>query len=311
MCDTPIYVGACYTRGARRSWYICDHSFLGDSIRSFFPSRPQYAILGTGILGQIASFERRLRGAAQKPLALPYPFRTWPGSGTWAERDKQEVRKILYFGRYTSELFLDLGMCRAWTKKTYLVWENIYFQVGIISKLASYFVPTTLFSWSHLEAFGLLCTSHDWLLCRCFSISDFKVKYLCSSVRCVRGGPFPTQRHHYTQCSCWFFILERCNLLFCGHRLWWDRVNQTIAINQGISKWNASNVPGTRTQQNRPDHKITNRKQTQRTESLLKIAVRETMFCQSFSSPLQRVVPYKMVQDPRSIFQDRIINFPH
>ena len=36
------------------------------------------------------------------------------------------------------------------------VWENIYFQVGIISKLASYFVPTTLFSRSHLEASGLL-----------------------------------------------------------------------------------------------------------------------------------------------------------
>ena len=47
--------------------------FGGDSVRSFFPSRPQYAILGTGILGQIASFERRLRGAAQTSLALPYP----------------------------------------------------------------------------------------------------------------------------------------------------------------------------------------------------------------------------------------------
>ena len=35
------------------------------------------------------------------------------------------------------------------------MWE-IYFQVGIISKMDSYFVPTTLFSWSHLEAFGLL-----------------------------------------------------------------------------------------------------------------------------------------------------------
>ena len=34
--------------------------------------------------------------------------------------------------------------------------ENIYFQVGITSKLASYFVPTTLFSYSHLEAIGLL-----------------------------------------------------------------------------------------------------------------------------------------------------------
>ena len=34
--------------------------------------------------------------------------------------------------------------------------ENIYFQVGIISKLASSFVPTALFLGSHLEAFGLL-----------------------------------------------------------------------------------------------------------------------------------------------------------
>ena len=87
-----------------------------------FPSRPQYAILGTGNLGQIASFKRRLRGAAQTPLALPYLFRTWPGSGTWAERDKREVRNFLYLGgirpsyvfaRYTLELFLDLGICRA------------------------------------------------------------------------------------------------------------------------------------------------------------------------------------------------------
>ena len=32
------------------------------------------------------------------------------------------------------------------------------------------------------------------LLCRCFSISDFTVKYLRSSVRCLRGGgvPYPT-----------------------------------------------------------------------------------------------------------------------
>ena len=30
------------------------------------------------------------------------------------------------------------------------------------------------------------------------------------------------------------------------------------------------------------------------------------MFCQSFSSPLQRVVPYILVHDHRSIFQDHI-----
>ena len=90
-----------------------NHSFGGDSVRSSFPSRPQYAIHGTGILGQIASFERRLRGAAQTPLALPYPFRTWPGAGTWADRDEREVRNFWYFGRHTPEPFLDLGIIRA------------------------------------------------------------------------------------------------------------------------------------------------------------------------------------------------------
>ena len=50
--------------------YIYDHSFVGGFGQEFFPSRPQYAILGSGILGQIASFEHRLRGAAPTPLAL-------------------------------------------------------------------------------------------------------------------------------------------------------------------------------------------------------------------------------------------------
>ena len=49
--------------------------FGGDSVGSFCSSRPLYTVRGTGILGQIAWFERRLRGAAQTPLALPYPFR--------------------------------------------------------------------------------------------------------------------------------------------------------------------------------------------------------------------------------------------
>ena len=47
-----------------------------DSARSFFSYGPKYAVRGTGILGQIASFERRPRGAAPTPLALPCPFRT-------------------------------------------------------------------------------------------------------------------------------------------------------------------------------------------------------------------------------------------
>ena len=57
--------------------YIFIRSFFVSGIGSgFFASRPKYAIRGTGILGQIALFERRLRGAAPTPLALPCPFRT-------------------------------------------------------------------------------------------------------------------------------------------------------------------------------------------------------------------------------------------
>ena len=137
--------------------------FFGDSVRRFFSSRPQYAIRGTGILGQIASFERRLRGAAQTPLALPYPFRTWPGSGTWTERDKREksVSFCILGGIRPCELFSDLGIYMQSLNEK-IMWENIYFlQVAIISKLTSYFVSTTPFSWSHLEACGQLCTSYD------------------------------------------------------------------------------------------------------------------------------------------------------
>ena len=96
--------------------YILYHSFFRGFGQQLFSSRPRYAILGTGIVGQLASLERHLRGVPQTPLALPCPFRTWPGSGTWAERDKRdkrgkpEVRKILYFGPYMPELFLDLGI---------------------------------------------------------------------------------------------------------------------------------------------------------------------------------------------------------
>ena len=64
-------------------------------------------------LGQIASFERRLRGAAPAPLALPYPFSTWPGMGMGTERDKRLLAKKLYCGAVTSSLCLDLYVCRA------------------------------------------------------------------------------------------------------------------------------------------------------------------------------------------------------
>ena len=64
-------------------------------------------------LGQIASFERRHRGAAPTPLALNHPFPTWPGSGMGAERDKRKVATVLYFEEVFSSLRLDLDVCRA------------------------------------------------------------------------------------------------------------------------------------------------------------------------------------------------------
>ena len=135
--------------------YVMVLFFRGQGFgQEFFSSRPQY---GIGISWSNHFVRAPSSGAAQTPLVLPYPFRTRPGSGMWAKRNKREVRKKMYFGRYTPEVFLDLGICRARTTKTR---ENIYLQVGIISKLASYFVLTKLFSWSHLEAFGLLCTSY-------------------------------------------------------------------------------------------------------------------------------------------------------
>ena len=128
--------------------------FGGDSVRIFFSCRPQYAILGTGILDQVASFERRLRGAAHTLLALPYPSRTWPGSGTWAEQDKREVRKFLYFGRYTPELFLDT----AYVELSMEIKKHMrkHFKLASFPNWLLISSPPHIFSRSHLEAFGLL-----------------------------------------------------------------------------------------------------------------------------------------------------------
>ena len=81
--------------------------------QEFFLSRPKYAIRGTGILGRIASFERRLRGAATTPLALPCPFRTSTWTRTDAERDKREIAKIPYVEKEFRRFWLNLNVCSA------------------------------------------------------------------------------------------------------------------------------------------------------------------------------------------------------
>ena len=46
-----------------------------------------------------------------------YPFRTLAWTRINTERDNRIERFSLCLGRYASELFLDLGICRAWTIK--------------------------------------------------------------------------------------------------------------------------------------------------------------------------------------------------
>ena len=90
----------------------------------------------------------------------------------------------------------------------------MYFQIGIISKLVSYFVPNTFFFHGHTsKRLAYYRTTAVSLL---FDIGVHGQTPLFE--RCLRGGPFPTQRHYYTQCPCRIFIIERYNL-FCGHRL--------------------------------------------------------------------------------------------
>ena len=79
---------------------------------------------------RVRTNETRPRGAAKTSLALPYPFRTWPGSGTWAERDKREVRKFCILGGIRATL----GSWHMQSLNEKNIWENIYFQFGDISK---------------------------------------------------------------------------------------------------------------------------------------------------------------------------------
>ena len=94
-----------------------------DSVRIFLSSRPKYAIRGTGILGQIASFEHRLRRAAPTPLALPCPFRTSTGTRTDAERDKRELAKMPHVEKDLPRFWLYLNVCSAWM--IYKDWHHL------------------------------------------------------------------------------------------------------------------------------------------------------------------------------------------
>ena len=72
-------IDAWYTCAQLRYLVICnDFFFSGTGIWSgvFFCLGLSMGFSELEFLGEIASFERRLRGAAPTPLTLPYPFRT-------------------------------------------------------------------------------------------------------------------------------------------------------------------------------------------------------------------------------------------
>ena len=93
----------------------------------FSSSRPKYAIRGTGILGQIASFVRRLRWAAPTPLALPCPFSTSTWTRTGAERDKRDVAKTPHVEVEFRRFWLYLNVCSAWT-----IYKNCFQTVAFV-----------------------------------------------------------------------------------------------------------------------------------------------------------------------------------
>ena len=73
--------------------YFCERTGIGKEF--FFRLGFRMGFSNLEFLGQIASFERCLRGAASMPVDLPYPFHTWPRTPMEAARDMREVAQIL------------------------------------------------------------------------------------------------------------------------------------------------------------------------------------------------------------------------
>ena len=142
-------------------------------------------------LGRIASFELRLRGAAQMALSLPYPFRTWPGSGTWAERNKREVHKfwVFFWAVYPRGLHIHAEFEAKKHGKT-LFSKLALFPICLHISSPRHFFPGH--TSKRLACDGTIALSLLVDLVLHVQIPMFK--------NCFREGAFPTQRHQYTQC---------------------------------------------------------------------------------------------------------------
>ena len=141
------------------------------------------------------SFVReRLRGAAQTPLALPY--RSAPGQDRvrGLSETSEKCADFCILGGIRPIYFWILAYAELERKNhigNHLLPSWHHFQIGFLCRLHhTFFMVTPRSVWPSVQ-------SYDWLLL--LSISEVTVKYLCSSVRCLRGEPFPTQQHRYTQ----------------------------------------------------------------------------------------------------------------
>ena len=117
--------------------------------------------------------------------------------------------------------------------------------------------------------------------------------------------------YHYTQCPCWFFILERYKLL--DIILWSQTVGQSRPNNRNYSRYKGSetlaayrvrkhNKTGQTIKQTENKHERS-RFQKSQYEKQCYVSFFHRRSKESFRVNI-------LVQDPPSIFQDRIINIP-
>ena len=141
---------------------MCDHSFLGGFGQEFFSVSA--SVCDSRNL-ELSIKQLRLSAIFGGRLKRPSPCRVRSASGRDRVRGLSETSEkcaiFLYFGRHTPELLLDLGIyLQSLNEKSIHMGKHIFpswhhFRIGFL------FRPHHTFSWSHHEAFGLLCTSYD------------------------------------------------------------------------------------------------------------------------------------------------------
>ena len=110
---------------------------------------------------------------------------SWPYLNSGLSETSEKCANVCILGGIRPSYSWILAYMQSMNENNIL--ENIYFQVVIISQFASDFVPTTLFSWSHVEALGL------WSYDCCVVAFRYRISRLNTFVRAFavfEGGRF-------------------------------------------------------------------------------------------------------------------------